>query len=174
MSHRQVSVRLLLVGLAIAGVAVCWLTDQARRRGRAIATTKRVAGVVQLDDEHDPLLPVPEPSHIDVTGWLDRTAGPQLAHRLSVVNLDGTRVSDDDLKNLEGIASLRRLYLNGTPITAAGTSHLRRLRTSRSSSCARPAWATRVWRSSTNARLCVRSIFLRRVCVTLASLTWRG
>lgn len=130
MRHWQVTLRslqILLVLTALTAGALWWLTDQPRRRAKAIATAKRALGVVQLDDEHNPELPAPKPAKIDATGWLDEHVGPHLAHRLSVVNLDGSRVSDDDLKHFEGIKSLRRLYLNGTSITAAGMTHLRGL-----------------------------------------------
>ncbi len=49
------------------------------------------------------------------------------AHDLSVVNLDGRPISDDDLSSLRGITSLRRLYVNATPITNKGLVHLQGL-----------------------------------------------
>ena len=38
--------------------------------------------------------------------------GPAFAHDLSVVNLDGSAISDDRMSSLSEITSLRRLYLN--------------------------------------------------------------
>jgi hypothetical protein len=124
--HRQMNMCTLVIAMAIVVVAISWLTEESRRRGKAIATAKRVGGVVQVDDQHDPELPPPEPARIDVIGWLDNTVGPQFAHCLSVVNLDGTRITDDDMVHLEGLSELRLLLVDGTNVTGAGMSAVRR------------------------------------------------
>ena len=137
----------LLIAVAIIAVALVWLVDQPKRRGKAIATAKRVGGFVQLDGEYEPEILTPSfleqnwfsginwpgasPNdrflflhRFGLVRWSDKWLGPEFAHDLSVVSLDGQRISDDDLTKLEKVASLRRLYLNGTPITDAGMAHL--------------------------------------------------
>ncbi len=140
-----------MIALAIMAVVFLWLVDQPKRRGKAIATTKRVGGFVQLDGEYQPELQIPPfspsgnlvqrnqmtgrkpkrqilfSSPIGVARWLDKWLGPEFAHDLSVVSLDGQLISDDDLTNFEKVVGLRRLYLNGTPITDAGLAHLKGL-----------------------------------------------
>src|SRR5260370_33090392 len=74
-----------LVGLM--ALVAWWLTDQPRRRGKAVATTKRVGGVVQLDDEYQPVIKAPPPAPARSAAWLANRLGPEVAHPV-VINLD--------------------------------------------------------------------------------------
>ncbi|HEX3447298.1 MAG TPA: hypothetical protein VHS97_03550, partial [Isosphaeraceae bacterium] len=113
-----------MIAFAMMAVAAWWLVDQPKRRGKAIATTKRAGGFVQFDDEYNPERLASPPSPISLVGLSDKWLGPEFAHGLSVVSVDGQPISEDDLTNLERVEGLRRLYLNGTPITDAGMAHL--------------------------------------------------
>ena len=93
--------------MAAASVAAWWLVLEPKRRARAIAATQRAGGVYQLDDEFRPDWTPKPPPRFDWKASADRWIGPAFAHDLSVVNLDGRPVSDDDLRSLGGIASLR-------------------------------------------------------------------
>ena len=114
---------LLLALVAVAGV-LAWLFEQPRKRRRATETTVRLEGYVVHDEQYrvDHVEgPAPRPFS---RAWLSRQLGPEFAHELTVINLDGRPITDPDLENLSGLAGLRRLYLNGTPIGDAGLSHL--------------------------------------------------
>jgi hypothetical protein len=148
MRRTRMKMRCLLIAVAITAVAAWWFIDQPKRRGKAIATTQRVGGFVQLDGEYQPelqptpALPVARQDRartgrsfslkrltspalpIGLARWSDRFLGPEFAHALSVVGLDGQRIEDNDLASFETIVGLRRLYLKGTPITDAGLAHL--------------------------------------------------
>ena len=120
---RSISFRWFLVVTALATFGAWWVTDQPRRVDRAIATTRRVGGVVRLDADK-PRADVPKPGS---STWIKERLGTGFAHDLSVVNLDGRPVSDADLAGLEGVKGLRKLYLNGTPVTDHGIDKLRGL-----------------------------------------------
>jgi hypothetical protein len=124
MRQPRTKMRTLLIAIAIVAVAAWCLVDQPKRRGKAITTTKQVGGFVQLDGEYQPESTAPPFSRRGLARWSDKWLGPEFAHDLSVVSLDGQRISDDDLTCFEKVARPRRLYLNGTPITDAGMAHL--------------------------------------------------
>ena len=119
-----IRLRSVMIALAIAAVAGWWFIDQPKRRGKAIAITKRAGGFVQFDDQYDPERPASAPLPVSMVGLSDKWFGPEYAHSLSVVSLDGRRITDDDLTNLERLKSLQRLYLNGTPITDRKSTRL--------------------------------------------------
>ncbi|MHC5543972.1 hypothetical protein ACYOEI_37570, partial [Singulisphaera rosea] len=120
----RVSFRWFLVLAAVATLAVWRVTDQPKRRGRAIATTKQAGGVVQLDGEDDPIgKPSLAPKTV-LPRWISDRLGVELGHKVSVVNLDGQPVTDADLASFEAIQGLRKLDLNGTPVTDQGLAHL--------------------------------------------------
>lgn len=124
MRRARLRIRSLLTVVVLIAVIAYWLVDQPKRRGEAIATTKQLGGFVQFDQEHNPASPVPLPSPSRLVTLSDSWLGPEFAHNLSVVSLDGQAVSDAALANLDRIARLRRLYLNGTTITDAAMAHL--------------------------------------------------
>ena len=95
MRRPGISLRIIMIAFAIMAMAGWWLVDQPKRRGKAIATTKRAGGFVQFDDEYDPERPASPPSPISLVKLSDKWFGPEFAHGLSVVSLDGTRISDD-------------------------------------------------------------------------------
>src|SRR5262249_39809527 len=97
---------------------------QPRRRAKAIQTTKQAGGDVQLDEQFRPEWQPKPPGVVDLTEGADKGLGPRLAHNPSGGNPDGLRISGNRLESLNGITSLRRLYLNGTPITDKAMTHL--------------------------------------------------
>src|SRR5262249_46407625 len=124
MRRPRMLLRTFIVLIAIVATMMWWLSIQPRRRAKAIQTTKQAGGYVQLDEQFRPDWQPKPPRIVDLTKAADNWLGPGFAHDLSVVNLDGLRISDDRLASLSGITSLRRLYLNGTPITDSAIKHL--------------------------------------------------
>lgn len=121
--HSMPLVGLLLLVAAVA-IPLSWY-DRPRRQEKAVALARRAGGFVTHDDEY--LVrrkPAPPRGLLD---GLREQIGHEYAHDLTVLSLDGAKVSDDDLEVLEGLSRLRRLYLNGTRITDAGLVHLRKL-----------------------------------------------
>src|SRR4051812_8996356 len=107
---RRPSVRMtlarMMVLMAVVALVLWWITDQPRRRGKAISATRRAGGVVQLDDDYRPPVQVPTPRPSRSTGrtrtamiklpppsrsggWLEKHLGAGFAHNVSVINLDG-------------------------------------------------------------------------------------
>ena len=85
-------------------------------------------------------------------------SAPPFAHDLSVVNFDGRPITDDQISSLSGITSLRRLYLNGTPITDGVMTHLAACRDSKSLNYAKPRSATQGFCRSLICPACASSI----------------
>jgi hypothetical protein len=124
MRRPRILLRTFVAIVAATSVGVWWLSIQPRRRAKAIAATNQAGGVVQLDSEYLPNWQPKPRAVVDLTKLSDKWLGAAFAHDLSVVNLDGARISDDQISSLSGITSLRRLYLNGTPITDNAMRHL--------------------------------------------------
>jgi hypothetical protein len=121
---RSCSLAALLLLVAAVAVPLAWY-DRPRRQERAVALARHVGGFASHDDEYVVgRAPPPQPHRLD---WLREQIGHEYAHDLTVLSLDGAKVSDDDLEALEGLTRLRRLYLNGTPVTDAGLAHLSKL-----------------------------------------------
>ena len=79
----------MMIAFAIMALAAWWLIDQPRRRGKAIATTKRAGGFVQFDDQYDPERPVSPSAPTSLVGLSDKWFGPEYAHGVSVISFDG-------------------------------------------------------------------------------------
>ncbi|MFO0960455.1 MAG: hypothetical protein U0800_23975 [Isosphaeraceae bacterium] len=126
-ARRPFAIRLRwwLIGLLPIGVGLYLWADQPHRRGRAGRAVHTLGGHAQWDDEHDPMRPAPASPGI-ASSMLRAWIGREFAEGLTVANLDGKPVRDDDLRAFEGLKGLQRLYLNGTPITDAGLTHIRR------------------------------------------------
>jgi WD40 repeat protein len=60
-------------------------------------------------------------AYLDVNG-IDML--PQEPFRVAAIDLGGEPITDVDLENLKGLADLKRLTLNDTPITGEGLGHL--------------------------------------------------
>ena len=120
----RLKMRTLVGVIAILSIATWWLLDQAGRRVKAVATTGRLGGFVQFDADYQPEQLIPRPSQSRLSKLADRWLGPEFAHDVSVVSLDGQMITDNELASLERIDGLRRLYLCATPITDFGLGHL--------------------------------------------------
>lgn len=79
MRPSQIKVRSLLAVVGVTALVTWWFVDQPRRRGIGIAMTRRVGGVVQFDDEFDPVRPVPLSSPSRLSEWSDEWFGPEFA-----------------------------------------------------------------------------------------------
>src|SRR5262245_39398447 len=105
MRRPRILLRTFIVVIAIITAMVWWLSIQPRRRAKAIQTTKQAGGYVQLDEQFRPEWQPKPPGIVDLTKVADKWLGAGFAHDLSVVNLDGLRISDDRLASLSGITS---------------------------------------------------------------------
>jgi hypothetical protein len=112
----------LLLMIAIAALAMARWSERPRRQRQVTGEILRLGGHVVHDDEFDPLRPPPE---VGSRRWLlDRLDPEKTTLDLTMIDLDGRAVTDDDLKVIAGLSRLKRLYLNGTAITDAGLAHL--------------------------------------------------
>jgi Leucine Rich repeat len=117
--------RVWLVAVLLAGGALAWLSDQPRRRVRAIGAAKHAGGYATLDNDHDPMKPpAANPPQSPIFRWLTDQLGPGVGHEVTLINLDAKPVTDADLASLSGLRGLRILYLNATPITDRSLRHL--------------------------------------------------
>jgi hypothetical protein len=120
--------RVWLVVILVAGGALAWLSDQPRRRARAVDAAKRAGGYASLDEDHDPMKAPPAINRQSpATRWVAERLGPGFGHEVTLINFDAKPVTDADLASLSGLRGLRILYLNATPITDDSLRHLESL-----------------------------------------------
>ncbi len=114
--------RVWLVAIVIAAGALAWLSDQPRRRERAIdAAQQRRRGGYKRDPRRRPrphegaFLRSPRTRSNRRSPasrrWLAERLGPGFGHEVTLVNLDAKPVTDADLASLSGLGGLRFLYL---------------------------------------------------------------
>jgi len=108
----QYTLRALLVLMLLASIGFSWLAvklQQARRQQKAVEAIVRLGGQVEYD----------------------RSLEEGFLASVEVASFSGTRLSDGDLQHLmaqlEELARLRDLRLDGTQVSDAGAEHLQRL-----------------------------------------------
>ena len=89
---RTLRFRRFLALMALATLGAWWATDQPRRKDKAIATTRRVGGVLHHEREA-PDASAPK-GKAGSSSWLAERLSEGLAHGLSVVNLDGAETQE--------------------------------------------------------------------------------
>lgn len=110
---------LLLVGTSLG---VAQPRDERKEQDEALDTIRRAGGKVYYDYQrlkgNKPNLYDPKAKPKDPNGF----------HRVVLVDLRDTKVTDDDLKLLDKLPCLENLDLTNTRITGAGLVHLRGLK----------------------------------------------
>jgi hypothetical protein len=116
----------LLAGCCL--VAIGGKAFEARRQQTAVAALQRSGGEVYYDYEFDRQglyvanTPAPGPA------WLHSVLGDDIFRNVHWVSLEGPGVTDEVLKNLEGLSRLQWLSIKSAPgVTDAGLDHLRGL-----------------------------------------------
>jgi hypothetical protein len=115
---------LVVVTVVVCGVG--WLgsrVQKGRQQQTAVAVVEKLGGNVQFDYEFNSqgweahaISPGP--------AWLRALLGDHFFGNVKIVNLSDTRVTDDDLTQLKGLAKLEFLVLNRTQVTDAGMKNL--------------------------------------------------
>jgi hypothetical protein len=101
----------LLVSIAMSWVGV--KLHRARNQLRAATAITKAGGSVGYVD-----------ADTNVPQWLQQLVGKEFFRDLVRVSLAGTRANDTVLEHLDGVTTVRTLYLDGTQATDAGLEHL--------------------------------------------------
>src|SRR5262245_22887756 len=123
----QFSLRRMLIGVGIFGIALSWLGNEllrARRQHEIVETIQRLGGRSRYD--YDPLEIRGIRNPVRTRGrWLTELVGPDLFARLSGVYFDeNTRLRDGDLKFLAELPGLQAVELYGPGITDESLGYL--------------------------------------------------
>jgi hypothetical protein len=120
---RNPRVWVLLMLVAVLCGVFTWFTALPRRQRRAVETVRKARGFVAYDDEFMARSTAvkgrsakPQPATARVRNWARRGLGDALTRDLTLISLDGQKLTADDLVALRGLTRLQRLYLNGTNI----------------------------------------------------------
>jgi len=84
--------RSLLIVVVVLTVVAWWLMDQPKRREKVIGTTKRVGGVVQLDDEYLTERKAPSLLKAHLSHSLEYWLSTGFAHDVSVTTASQTAI----------------------------------------------------------------------------------
>ena len=104
-SHFRISLRALIILVLVAGGWMGWLVRKRRIQRAAVASIQQADGYV---------------AKVTAAGF----AHLKMANQLEELNLAGTRLTDDELVHLQGMASLKFLGLGGTGVTDVGADKL--------------------------------------------------
>ena len=129
----QFSIRSLLLSTIAVAVPCSWMTvevQQARRQKESVDALAKVGAWIYYDYQHNSTSgksvrggKPPRPS------WLpQKVIGDDFFINVYLVNLDRSKVTDVDLRHLEGLDQLPNLEIAVTEITDAGLRHIKGLR----------------------------------------------
>ena len=105
----QYRLRTLLILTAIIAALLAWWSHSARRQREAVAALSNVGADVFYTDE---VYVLPSCLDVDYFASINEVMFPP-------------RATDSDLERLQGLTTLRRLWIDQTQITDAGLEHLR-------------------------------------------------
>ena len=105
----------LLGIVTLSAILVALIVNPAERQRRAVAAVRSVGGVVVFENEGP------------VRSWLRKRFDNDYFGNAVEVFLIDTRINDTDLRHLEGLTDLRKVYLNYTQVSDEGLRHIRRL-----------------------------------------------
>ncbi|HWB12505.1 MAG TPA: hypothetical protein VG826_24990 [Pirellulales bacterium] len=100
------------------GITAGWWAVSAQRQIAAVQSLDKVGAAIVYSDE------VPYGSKIPLAGWLKSTAGHDWSASVVQIKLGRSQVTDEDLRSLENLPSLRFLWLFNTEVGDEGLSHL--------------------------------------------------
>ena len=113
---RQFGLRTLLIAVALTALVLgLWrsVIDPIHRQHVAVATLVDLGGRVEW--------------RAGGPSWLRRSLGSYYVTQVEAVNLHRARIKDEDLKVLQDLPTVRRVYLSGTDVSREGLKHLQKL-----------------------------------------------
>jgi hypothetical protein len=112
----HLTLRVLLLLVAAVAVVIGWHARGLHLRLSAITQLEAKGGIVRFADD-EPAGPA----------WLRWVFGDDAFSTVYVVKLSGEQFTDDDMKLLRHVPTVRSLHLSMTPITDEGLKHIARL-----------------------------------------------
>jgi hypothetical protein len=126
----QITLRTLLLWVAIAGVAFGWcahLIRQASQQREVVEKLRALGAIVRYDYEYDSAGQFAMAPELPGPAWIRKLFGVDLLANVVSVYLDASPITDADLKDLRSFDNLQRLSLDRTRITDAGLVHIAKL-----------------------------------------------
>jgi hypothetical protein len=117
----QFSLRTFVIIITLLGIWLGYISFRAREQREVVARIKELGGKVEYDyqTEKNPQKSPPG------WPWLRRLVGDEYFQDVAVVNLDGTKVSDADLRLICKLRRTERLYLGMTDVSDEGLVWIR-------------------------------------------------
>jgi hypothetical protein len=106
----QFTLRTFLILVTLLAICLGYISFRAREQRAAVARINALGGSFQYDNK----------SSLARWSWLRRFAGDEYLLDVIVVQLDGTKVADDDLRVIGKLRRTKRLVLGGTNISDEG------------------------------------------------------
>lgn len=148
------SLRLLLVIVTLVAVWLAVTSQRARSQKLAIAEVERLGGFLGFDYQFDAGMKWRKDPQLPVPIWMVDLIGEDCARSVLIVNFDDgsdpnnddlkvverlddlkeltlmnrTKITDEGLRHVAGLAELEVLAINGTNVTGDGLSYLRNCR----------------------------------------------
>ncbi len=126
----QYSIRSLLVLVVVIAIPCSWLAvemKKTRQQREAVEAIVKAGGQALFDCELEPfMLNRPVTHGVETRGpaWLGRVLGEHFFSAVRIVYLADTQVTDERLRQLQGLTYLEELQLRGPQVTNAGLKHL--------------------------------------------------
>jgi hypothetical protein len=126
----QFSLRSLLIFVTLFAIPCSWLAvkmKQARRQKETVEAVIKLGGIVEYDDGTDSLH---SKKGATVSGptWLRKIFGDDFFRNVTYVGFDDPKITDADIKLLEGLLQLQRVSFWGTSVTVDGLKQLEGLK----------------------------------------------
>jgi hypothetical protein len=121
----RLSLRTLLVAIFVFAVWLGLTFNRVRQQRAAVARIQQLGGTIQYAHEIDSSgRRIPDPS-LPGSPWLRRLLGAEFFDSVVRVDLDGTAVTNDDLRIIGRLRGVESMHLNSTKVSDAGVYELR-------------------------------------------------
>lgn len=125
----QFSIRSLLILTIAVAIPFSWLAMEMKRskeQMKAVEALHELGGDIFFDSGQTPYKWPTFGTLPSGPAWLRNILGDDFFITVEVVNLDSAKLTDYDLKHLEGMKHLKQIYLSSTQVTDGGVAELQK------------------------------------------------